>query len=118
GAEFSCTLPDLDIGVHVLTFGFTPEQEPKLNRLRRNLYKFLEFTADEDIPTVLAHPLHSYSPRGLPPQELMDRFAVLFERFEGVNGQRDAWQNMLTISWLDSLDQEAVEAAGKRAGIN
>nr|MDQ3003656.1 glycosyl transferase family 1 [Fibrobacterota bacterium] len=26
GAEFSCTLPDIDVGVHVLTFGFTPAQ--------------------------------------------------------------------------------------------
>ncbi|MEO7425181.1 MAG: glycosyl transferase family 1, partial [Fibrobacteria bacterium] len=117
GAEFSCTLPDLDIGVHVLTFGFTPDQEPKLNRLRKNLYKFLEFTASEDIPTILAHPLNFYSPRGLPSLELMDRFAVLFERFEGVNGQRESWQNLLTISWLQGLDEEAIEAAGKRVGI-
>ncbi|MDB5048496.1 MAG: hypothetical protein JWO30_1567 [Fibrobacteres bacterium] len=117
GAEFSCTLPDMDIGVHVLTFGFTPAQEPKLNRLRKNLYKFLEFTAEEDIPTVLAHPLNFYSPRGLPSLELMDRFAVLFERFEGVNGQRESWQNMLTIAWLEGMDEEAIEAAGKRAGI-
>ncbi len=103
--------------MHVLTFGFTPEQEPKLNRLRKNLYKFLEFTSAEDIPTVLAHPLNFYSPRGLPSLDLMDRFAVLFERFEGVNGQRESWQNLLTITWLEGLDQEAVEAAGKRAGI-
>nr|MDQ3002727.1 glycosyltransferase [Fibrobacterota bacterium] len=117
GAEFSCTLPDIDVGVHVLTFGFTPAQEPKLNRLRKNLYKFLEFTASEDIPTVLAHPLNFYSPKGLPNVDLMDRFAVLFERFEGVNGQRESWQNMLTIAWLEGLDEEAIEAAGKRVGI-
>lgn len=117
GAEFSCTLPDLEIGVHVLTFGFTPEHEPKLNKLRKDLYGFLEFTAAENIPTVLAHPLHFYSPKGLPPLELMDRFAVLFERFEGVNGQRDAWQNLLTLTWVEGLDEESIEAAGKRAGM-
>ena len=116
-AEFSCMLPDVDIGVHVLTFGFTPAQEPKLIRLRKNLYKFLEFTAAEDIPTVLAHPLNFFSPKGLPSLELMDRFAVLFERFEGVNGQRESWQNLLTIAWLEGLDEEALEAAGKRVGI-
>ncbi|MEO6094669.1 MAG: glycosyltransferase [Fibrobacteria bacterium] len=116
-AEFSCTLPDVDIGVHVLTFGFTPAHENKLNRLRKNLYKFLEFTAAEDIPTVLAHPLNFYSPKGLPNVDLMDRFAVLFERFEGVNGQRESWQNLLTVTWLEDLDEEAIEAAGKRVGI-
>ncbi len=117
GAEFSCTLPDLDVGVHVLTFGFTQAQEPKLNRLRKNLYRFLEYTAAEDIPTVLAHPLNFYSPKGLPPLELMDRFALLFERFEGVNGQRDGWQNVLTLAWIDGLDEEALETAGKRIGL-
>ncbi len=118
GAEFSCTLPDLDIGVHVLTFGFTPAQEPRLNRLRKNIYKFLEYTCDENIPTVLAHPLNFFSPKGLPSIELMDRFAVLFERFEGVNGQRESWQNMLTVRWLQGLDQEAIEMAGRRTGID
>jgi glycosyltransferase involved in cell wall biosynthesis len=117
GAEFSCTLPDMDVGVHVLTFGFTPAQEPKLNRLRKNIYRFLEYTAAEDIPTVLAHPLNFYSPKGLPSLELMDRFAVLFERFEGVNGQRESWQNLLTVAWLQDLDEEGIEAAGKRVGI-
>lgn len=117
GAEFSCTLPDLDIGVHVLTFGFTQAQEPKLNRLRKDLYRFLEYAAAEDIPTVLAHPLNFFSPKGLPPLELTDRFALLFERFEGVNGQRDGWQNMLTLAWIDGLDEEGLEAAGKRVGI-
>jgi glycosyltransferase involved in cell wall biosynthesis len=117
GAEFSCTLPDIDVGVHVLTFGFTQAQESKLNRLRKNLYRFLEYTAAEDIPTVLAHPLNFYSPKGLPPLDLMDRFALLFERFEGVNGQRDGWQNVLTLAWIEGMDEESLEAAGKRVGL-
>lgn len=116
-AEFSCTLPDLNVGVHVLTFGFTPEQETKLARLRRDIYRFLEYAGDEDIPTVLAHPLHFYSPKGMPQLDLMDRFALLFERFEGVNGQRDAWQNLLTLSWLEGLDEESLQAASRRTGI-
>lgn len=116
-AEFSCTLPDLEVGVHVLTYGFTPAQEEKLGRLRRDVYKFLAYAADEDIPTVLAHPLHFYSPKAAPRLEMMDRFALLFERFEGVNGQRDAWQNLLTLSWLEGLDEEGLRAASRRTGI-
>src|SRR6266852_8566224 len=84
GAEFSCTLPDFKVGVHVLTFGFSPAQEDKLNRLRPNLYRFLEYACAEDIPTILAHPLHFYSPGASQPPGIMDHFALLFERFEGV----------------------------------
>ncbi len=116
-AEFSCSLPEYKVGVHVLTFGFTPGQEEILNRLRKNLYRFLEYTCAHDIPTVLAHPLHFYSPGGTPPLEIMDQFALLFERFEGLNGQRDAWQNLLTIRWVQNLDEEYLRNAARRTGL-
>ena len=32
-AEFTCTFPENDMQIHVLTYGFTPEQEEKLDRL-------------------------------------------------------------------------------------
>jgi glycosyltransferase involved in cell wall biosynthesis len=117
-AEFSCTFPDVNVGVHVLTFGFTPEEEERLQVLRKDVYKFQAFTAERNIPTVLAHPLHFYAPGKEPSQDLMDRFALLFERFEGVNGQRDAWQNLLTMEWAASLDAERIDEAARATGLN
>jgi glycosyltransferase involved in cell wall biosynthesis len=117
-AEFSCTLPDVGVGVHVLTFGFTPDEETKLNALRKNLYKFQAFTMERNIPTVLAHPLHFYAPGKIPDPSLMQRFALLFERFEGLNGQRDAWQNLLTMEWIKGLGVERLEAMQRRLGLD
>lgn len=116
-AEFSVTFPDIGVGVHVLTFGITPEDEEALNRHRKDAYRFLEYAADRDLPTSLAHPLHFYAPGKQPGQDLMDRFALCFERFEGVNGQRDAWQNLLTLEWVDSLTPEKLDAMGRKLGI-
>lgn len=116
-AEFSCTLPDVNVGVHVLTYGFTPEQEQRLLHLRKDLYKFQAYAAEHGLPTVLAHPLHFHMPAGRPDPALMDRFALLFERFEGVNGQRDAWQNLLTMEWVRGLDEERLEAMERRLGL-
>lgn len=115
GAEFTCTLPDFDVGVHVLAYGFSPSQEERLAALRRDIYRFADYCSDQDIPTVLAHPLQFHSPGGLPPMEVMDRLGLLFERFEVVNGQRDAWQNVLTSSWVESMDEEEVRAMARRA---
>ena len=42
-AEFSCFVPDFEIGIHVLAYGFTPEQEVKLEKSRKNLYTFLSY---------------------------------------------------------------------------
>ena len=44
GTEFSCYVPDFNVGIHVLTFGFTREQESILNKLRKNIYQFLQYT--------------------------------------------------------------------------
>lgn len=117
-AEFSCTFPDAGVGVHVLTYGFTPEEEERLKVLRKDVYKFQAFAAERNLPTVLAHPLHFYAPGKEPDPALMDRFAMVFERFEGVNGQRDAWQNLLTMEWVASLDAERLDAAARATGLN
>jgi glycosyltransferase involved in cell wall biosynthesis len=117
GAEFTCTLPEFEVGVHVLTFGFTPSQEAELHKLRPNLCRFLAYAAEHDLPTVLAHPLHVYSPKGVPPDALFDVLGLLFERFEAVNGQRDSRQNALTAAWVASLDEEAIEETARRTGL-
>ena len=115
GAEFSCTLPDFEVGIHVLTYGFTPVQEERLNALRKDVYRFVDYCNEHDLVTVLAHPLQFHSPKGLPPMEVMDRLGLLFERFEVVNGQRDAWQNVLTAAWVEGMTEEEIHAMARRA---
>lgn len=115
GAEFSCTLPDFEIGIHVLAYGFTPSQEAKLASYRKDVYRFVDYCNEHNLVTVLAHPLQFHSPKGLPPMEVMDRLGLLFERFEVVNGQRDAWQNVLTAAWVEGMDEEEIHAMARRA---
>ena len=109
GAEFSCTVPDYKVGIHVLTYGFNPEQECKLNKYRNDIYKFIDYTREHDLPTIWAHPLYHYKSKGIPPMEFFDKMALLFERFEVINGQRDSWQNMLVKQWLESLTPDKLE---------
>lgn len=116
-SEFSCYEPDYKVGIHVLTYGFTPEQEVKLNKFRGNIYKFQQYTCEHDIPTVWAHPLYHYT-QGVPPFEFFKKMALLFERFEVINGQRDTWQNMLTKVWIDNLNEEGkIQDLIKETGI-
>ena len=89
GAEFSCMVPDYHTGIHVLTYGFTPSQEKELNRLRADIYAFQEYAREHDIPTIWAHPLYHYKSKDIPPMEFFNKMALLFERFEVINGQRE-----------------------------
>ncbi|MEI8347908.1 MAG: glycosyl transferase family 1, partial [Pseudomonadota bacterium] len=109
GAEFTCSFPEMGVQVHVLTYGFTPEQEGKLIQLRRDIYQFLSYTAENDLPTILAHPLffHIENGGGVPPA-FLEKIAILFERYEVLNGQRDVWQNLLTGKWIENLSEEKI----------
>ena len=119
GAEFDCMMPEYGIGLHVLTFGFEPRDEAKLARRgRRSVYDFLDYTRERDIPTVLAHPLYYYT-RGSrkAPLEAWEKLALLFERFEVLNGQRDSWQNLLALEWLEAMTPERLGEIARREGI-
>jgi glycosyltransferase involved in cell wall biosynthesis len=119
GAEFDCSMPDQGIGLHVLTFGFEPRDEERLRELgKRSVYAFLEYTRSRDLPTVLAHPLYYHTRRTEPiPVAVWERLALLFERFEVLNGQRDSWQNLLVLEWLEAMTPERLEQIARREGI-
>lgn len=117
GNEFSVDVPEFNIGIHVLAYGFTPKQEKKMDKLRSDVYRFQEFTFENDIPTVWAHPLYHYHRKGIPPVDFFSKMALLFERFEVMNGQRDSWQNMLVKMWIDTLTEEKINEYAKEYDI-
>ena len=117
-AEFSCWVPDFGVGIHVLTYGFTPEQEEKLEHLRKNLYSFLEYAHLHQIPTIWAHPLYHYDTKKTPSETFFRKMLLVFERFEVLNGQRDTWQNLLVKEWLEQTTPEDIDQYAKEFGID
>lgn len=118
GAEFSVTVPDYQIGIHVLTYGFTGKHEKRLNKLRYSVYEFLKYAHAHNIPTIWAHPLYHYVAHEQPPIDFFHKMSLLFERFEVINGQRDTWQNMLVKNWIQNLTPEMIDANAQRFGID
>lgn len=117
GAEFTCFFKEFDLSLHVLAYGFTPDQEQQLKRQRKDLLNFLAYAAAEDLPTILPHPLFFYAGKKTPPPEFFEKLVLLFERFEVLNGQRDVWQNLLTLDWIAALDEQAIHELAKKHGI-
>jgi glycosyltransferase involved in cell wall biosynthesis len=118
GAEFTCHFPKNPLSIHVLTYGFSPSQEPILNRLRHDIFAFARYCNEHKLPTVLPHPLYFYSHKAQPTTEVLEFFAVLFNRFEVLNGQRGYWQNQLTRKWVESLDEETIWHYAKKHDLN
>ncbi|WP_413700644.1 PHP domain-containing protein [Psychromonas sp. KJ10-10] len=103
GAEFTCYFPEYELFIHVLAYGFTREQEEVLNQKRQDVYDFLRYTTEQDIPVILPHPLYFYTKNEKIDLSLFEKLAVMFYRFEILNGQRDLWQSVLTLNWMQSL---------------
>ena len=117
GAEFTCQVPDYRVGIHVLAYGFTPNQEKTLDKLRPDIYRFQEYAVENDIPTIWAHPLYHYHRGEIPPIDFFDKMALVFERFEVINGQRDTWQNMLVKIFVENLSREKIDAISKKTKL-
>ena len=117
-AEFSCWVPDFEIGIHVLTYGFTPEQEALLDKLRKDVYRFLRYTREHHLPTIWAHPLYHYAAKKIPSKAFFDKMLLIFERFEALNGQRDTWQNMLVKEWIEQVNPEMIDQYARDFGID
>lgn len=117
GAEFTCNFPEMGFDAHVLAYGFTPTQESQLFQLRHDAQRFLDFAVENDIPTVLPHPLYLYHGKAEFSIENYQKLALMFERFEVMNGQRDVFQNLLVKEWIGSLTPETLESWSKKHGI-
>ncbi len=118
GAEFTCHFEEHDLFVHVLTYGFTPEQEVILNKKRRDIYEFLRYTTEHDIPVILPHPLYFYTSNEKIDLALFEKLAVMFSRFEVLNGQRDIWQSVMTLNWAQGLTEEKIERYAYKHKLN
>lgn len=117
-AEFTCHFPEYDLFVHVLTYGFTRQQEKILNSKRGDIYGFLRYAAAENIPVILPHPLYFYTRNEKIDLGLFEKLAVMFQRFEVLNGQRDLWQSVLTLNWAESLTPEKILGYAKKHGLD
>lgn len=117
-AEFTCYFTEYSLFVHVLGYGFSKEQEDLLNEKRGDIYEFLRYAAQQNIPVVLPHPLYLYTRKDDIQLELFEKLAVIFQRFEVLNGQRDQWQSVLTLKWLRGLSAKKINSYAKKHGLN
>jgi hypothetical protein len=117
-AEFTCHFPEYELFIHVLTYGFTQQQEATLNNKRNNIYEFLRYTTAHDIPVILPHPLYFYTRNRKIDLTLFEKIAVMFQRFEVLNGQRGLWQSVLTLNWAQGLTAEKIYSYAKKHKLN
>lgn len=118
GAEFTCHFPEYNLFVHILAYGFSRHEERVLQKRRKDIYEFLRYAAEQNIPVILPHPLYFYTRNDRIDPALFEKMAVLFTRFEVLNGQRDLWQSVLALNWAQSLTPEKILRYAKKHRLN
>jgi glycosyltransferase involved in cell wall biosynthesis len=117
-AEFTCYFPEYELYIHILTYGFDKEQEQVLNKKRQNVYEFVKYAAQQDIPLIVPHPLYFYTKNDKIDVSLFEKMAVMFTRFEVLNGQRDLWQSVLTLNWAQGLTADKIHSYALKHNLN
>ncbi len=118
GAEFTCHFPEYNLFVHVLAYGFSRQQEAVMLRKRKDIYQFLHYAAEHNIPVILPHPLYFYTRNDKIEPAVFEKMAVMFQRFEVLNGQRDLWQSVLILNWAQSLTPDKIQRYAKKYRLN
>jgi glycosyltransferase involved in cell wall biosynthesis len=113
--ELTAYFPENGCKVHVVVLGLTEQQFPELMVLRKNVYELVEFLRKKDVTHFLAHPL--YDINGKLSLEMVEKFLLLFNTFEGRNGGRDRRFNDLFVQIASTLTSDAVDRLANKYGI-
>ena len=87
--------------IHLLVWGITQSQHDDISVLRSNVFELQKYLSANTIAHAVAHPL--YSVNGKLTASHLERLILLFKRFEGLNGLRDALLSDLATKILSGL---------------
>lgn len=115
GEEVTAGFPDDECKVHVLVWGLTELQHREIQALRDNIFDLQKYLSQESLAHAVAHPLHSPNDK-LTPLHLQ-KLALIFRHFEGINGRYHARVSEAARYALGALTPRHIETFSARTGI-
>ncbi len=115
GEEVSTVFPEDECRVHVLVWGISESQHSEIQKVRENIYDLQKFLFDQNIAHAVAHPFHSVN--GKLTALHLQKLALLFRHFEGINGRYSGLVSDTARSVLGSLTPRHIEIFNARTGI-
>ncbi len=113
--EVTAKFPEDGCRVNVLVYGITEAQHRELQALRENIYDLQKYVTAAGIAHAVAHPLHALR-EDLKPRHLQ-KLALLFRHFEGVNGRYSAILSDVARFALGRLTARDIERFASATGI-
>ncbi|POR02300.1 hypothetical protein AU468_06850 [Alkalispirochaeta sphaeroplastigenens] len=116
GVESTTYFPEDGCKAHLLIYGLDSSQFRKIQSLRKSIYALRDYLLEQDLVHSLAHATHAVNDT-LSPDHL-EKFLLLFNHFEGINGARNRSFNQGWIHFLGTLEEERLEQLSKKHGID
>ena len=112
--EVTTYFPDDGCKAHVLVYDINDAIHREIQKVRENIFDFVDYLARTGIVHVLAHPLYSVNDKLT--IEHFEKFLLLFKNFE-LNGARDDYQNYSIRQILENLTPEILNNLIDKHGI-
>ncbi len=115
GLEVDAVFPEDGCKVSVLIYGITEKQFHKIGRARHDIYELVLYMQKRRIPHVVSHPTRSVN--GRLTSAHIEKLALLFKVFEGINGSQARVHNSTLVRSLKELSPAKIEEYSDRHGI-
>jgi glycosyltransferase involved in cell wall biosynthesis len=113
--QVSARFPEDRCRAHVLVWGIDEAQHAELQARRVNIYELQKYLAAENLAHAVAHPLYRLDDRFSLAH--LEKLALLFRHFEGVNGHRDALWSDVARHVFGQLTPEKVAQLADKHGL-
>jgi glycosyltransferase involved in cell wall biosynthesis len=116
GEEVSTVFPEDDCRVHLLVWGINEKQHREIQQARESVYDLQKYLFAENIAHSVAHPFQSLN--GKLTDLHLQKLALLFRHFEGINGRYCALLSDTARAVLGDLTPRRIEIFNARSGID
>ncbi|MEI6032990.1 MAG: glycosyltransferase [Verrucomicrobiae bacterium] len=115
GEEVTAYFPEDECKVHLLVWGITEAQHRLIQGARESIYDMQALLSEQGIAHAVAHPFQSVNEKLTPIH--LQKLALLFRCFEGINGRYSSLVSQLATTVLGALTPRQIEDFHARTGI-
>lgn len=113
--EVTTYFPEDGTKVHVIAIDINEKQHKDLQHLKENIYDLVDYMQENSIVHILAHPL--YDMDGKLNKSHIERFLLLFDNWEVMNGTRSRLSSELTTRIAQYYTREDLEILANKYGF-
>lgn len=115
GVEVTTYFPEDGCKVHVLVYGLDETQFRAIEEVRTDIYRLRDYLKDEGLVHSVAHA--TFSVNGRLGMDHVEKLLLLFDYFEGINGQLTWHANETLVYSLCELTPDIMAELHRRHGI-